>query len=131
VGAGVFFSGALQHAPHRVLKSRIERLTYVPQFSDDLEMVVRSVFHSLSMTTFEEIRLEEDETKIISFWERHLAPAIWTDMVTAARDEDYDALKTHIRNLLPESGNATKVVLQDWTTTTFPIIPKQRVCQRI
>lgn len=64
-------------------------------------MLVRSVFHSLSMTTFEEIRLVEDETQIIRFWERHLAPPIWSGMLAAAQRENYDDLKTRIRDILP------------------------------
>jgi len=63
---------------------------YMPRFSDDLEMVVRSVFHSLSMPTFEQVRLEEE-------CERDHE----SDMLAAAQREDYAGLKMHIRNILP------------------------------
>jgi hypothetical protein len=106
----VYFSGALQHAPRRVLESRIRRRTYKPRFSDDLEMVVRSVFHSISMTTFEDVRLEEDEATIISFWEHHLAPPVWADMLDAAQGGDDEELKTRIRDVLPGASSSSRTI---------------------
>jgi hypothetical protein len=105
VGQRSYFSGALQHAPHHVIESWAQGSSYVPRFSDDLEMVVRSVFHSLSMTTFEQIRMEQKDTaKIIRFWKHHLAPPIWSDMLAAAQREDYAGLKMHIRHLIPPTA---------------------------
>jgi hypothetical protein len=107
VAKSVRFSGALQHAPPHVIECWAQESSYEPRFSDDLEMVVRSVFHSLSVTTFEQIRLEQlDVGKIISFWKHHLAPPIWSDMLAAARHEDYAGLKMRIRNLLPGAASA-------------------------
>jgi serine/threonine protein kinase len=97
----VHFTGALQHAPVHVLESWARGRTYMPRRSDDLEMVVRSVFHSLCLTTFEQIRATEVAADIISFWKRHLAPPVWSDMLAAAQREDYTGLKALIRNLVP------------------------------
>jgi hypothetical protein len=106
VNQSVHFSGALQHAPLHVLESRIQGCPYSPRFSDDLEMLVRSVYHSLSVTTFEDIRMQEDEARIIDFWKRHLAPSIWSDMLAAAQRQDYDNLKRRIRDLLPGTSTS-------------------------
>jgi hypothetical protein len=108
VAKSVLFSGALQHAPPHVIECWAQGRTYEPRFSDDLEMVVRSVFHSLSVTTFDQLRQMEqlDAAKIISFWKHHLAPPIWSDMLAAARREDYAGLKMRIRNLLPGAAPA-------------------------
>jgi len=112
-GAKVKFSGALQYAPAGVLKCWRSNQTYGPTFAHDLEMVVKSVFHALSITTFEEICAEEDTGVIIGFWERHLTPSIWSSMLAAARDEDYETLKKQIRDLLPDSTNAKLMAVQE------------------
>ncbi len=77
VGQHLYFSGALQHALHHVIERWAQGSSYELWFSDDLEMVVWSVFHSLLMTTFEQICLEQKDTaKIICFWKHHLAPPV-------------------------------------------------------
>jgi hypothetical protein len=97
----VYFAGALQHAPQRVLALAGQGRKYQPKFADDLEMVVRSVFHSLSMTAFEEIRLEQNAAKIMGFWEKHMKPPVWATMLATAQEEDYDGLKQRICDVLP------------------------------
>jgi hypothetical protein len=94
------FAGALQHAPSHVVQRWCRHERYRPAFADDLEMVVRSVFHSLSISSFEEICGEQREDIIIGFWHHHLKPAFWADMLAAARRVDYGKLKDHIRAIL-------------------------------
>jgi hypothetical protein len=95
------FEGALQHAPDEILASWESDAQYVPAFSHDLEMVVRTVFHCTNMMTFQEIAAEDDPEKLRAFWAHHLAPAFWKRMLTAAQACDYDALKAIIAELLP------------------------------
>jgi len=106
VGVKVKFSGALQYAPDGVLECWRLNQAYEPAFAHDLEMVVKSVFHTLSITTFEEICAEVDVDNIIAFWKCHLTPSIWSSMLAAAQNEDYETLKKQIQDLLPGSTNA-------------------------
>ncbi|KAL6073720.1 SAM domain (Sterile alpha motif) domain containing protein [Balamuthia mandrillaris] len=101
VGKKVKFSGALQYAPEHVIQCWHLNKTYEPTFAHDLEMVVKSVFQTLFFTTFEEIRVEEKAEKIIKFWRYHLAPTIWSSMLTTAQKGDYESLRKQIRDLLP------------------------------
>ncbi|KAL6076298.1 SAM domain (Sterile alpha motif) domain containing protein, variant 2 [Balamuthia mandrillaris] len=106
VGKKVKFSGALQYAPEHVVQCWHLNKTYESTFAHDLEMVVKSVFQTLFFTTFEEIRVEEKAEKIIKFWRYHLAPTIWSSMLTTAQKGDYESLRKQIRDLLPGSTNA-------------------------
>ncbi|ELR12999.1 uncharacterized protein ACA1_096710 [Acanthamoeba castellanii str. Neff] len=101
--AGVLadFDGALQHAPDEILDSWESGDQYRPAFSHDLEMVVRTVFHSTNMMTFREIEAEEDVQKLRAFWAHHLEPAVWQRMLQAAQACQYAALKAIIAELLP------------------------------
>jgi hypothetical protein len=95
------FDGALQHAPDEILDSWERGHQYKPAFSHDLEMVVRTVFHSTNTMTFREIQAEEDAKTLRTFWAHHLKPAVWQRMLKAAQACEYAALKAIIAELLP------------------------------
>jgi macrodomain Ter protein organizer (MatP/YcbG family) len=95
------FEGALQHAPNKILACWEHKTKYKPAFSDDLEMIVRSVFHSVFMVAFREIEAEQRPEILRTFWKRHLAPPLWQRMVQAARACDYATLTLRIAEILP------------------------------
>jgi hypothetical protein len=101
VGRPALFEGALQLAPNRLLTSHAQRKLYIPECSDDLEMVVRSIFHSTNVMAFSRISSETDTAKLARFRDHHLEPSMWRFMVAAALDCDYSRLRALLPTILP------------------------------
>jgi hypothetical protein len=107
-GQETYFQGALRHAPNHVLICWDNKETYVPQYADDLEMVVRAVFHRVDMAAYDQIAGVEDGRRLCAFWDHFLAPKVWHDMVVAAQCCQYKHLKKLLSQVLPRKFSPTQ-----------------------
>lgn len=88
-------------AANRILQLNIEKgELYIPKASDDLESVVKCVFHRAHFGDIQEILIISERQVILEFWEKHLAPEFWRNMLKDAQSENYEGLKHSIAKIL-------------------------------
>jgi hypothetical protein len=97
------FEGAMPLAPDKILKLLVNNCEaeYLVKPWHDLEMVVKTVFQSQCSGVFSEIRTSGDPEMILAFWQYHLQPEFWQDLLQAARKCDYKGLIARIQKFLP------------------------------
>lgn len=96
----VIFEGSLHMASERILQLQ-QGEKYRPHASDDLESVVKCVYHRVYFADVQQLLQQPQVSdRILNFWKIHLAPKFWSDMLDQARHLDYAGLKESIEKIL-------------------------------
>ncbi len=108
LGEKVVFEGALQHAPDHVLLCWAKDERYMPKGSDDLIMLVRTVFELCHPLLWNDLRTPDNwsraaqATHIQRAWNKFFHPrGHWHTLHQLAAAEDYDGLEKAFEELLP------------------------------
>jgi hypothetical protein len=99
-GTVTSFSGSLQMAGSPILDAIIAKKAYTPVPSDDLHMVVHSLFHRISPAVCAGVLHERDASEIRTFWNSVMVPSLWSEMLEMANLCDYERMKAAIRRMV-------------------------------
>jgi len=107
IGSATTFAGSLVVAPKRVLKgiqAHGKDFTYVPKAEDDLEMIVKCFFGRLNavfhMVPMQSDDIKKDAMNLLRFWDEQLAPVVWCQLLTLAKQGKHDRVAALIQDLL-------------------------------
>jgi len=113
------FEGSIKHAPWPVLEQLIRArqaaqaagrsaddamfevtVKYGPEY--DLHGVVCLLFGRLSPAAYEALRpLARDPEAVLRFWQHHMAPSLWSELLQLAKQCSYRQLAESIKTLIP------------------------------
>lgn len=103
IGEFTQFSGSIELAPQHILSAISQGNLYLPQPSDDLEMVVKCIWSRLSLEYREipkESSTKKRAAKLLSFWALQLQPEYWQEMLKAAKELNYSRLCDGVKLVL-------------------------------
>ncbi|CAG8614442.1 1061_t:CDS:2 [Funneliformis caledonium] len=104
VNKPVLFAGSLETLPNEVLQDIIDgkKIKYTKEI--ELISMVRSIYLMVFRPPLERIPFGDDDIKewakvYKEFWEGHSQSSIWSKILDAAKQADYDGLKSLLMNL--------------------------------
>ncbi len=106
--------GAPLTAANDQFEARINRTTYCPKPSHDLESIARVAFLD-SLDAERELRAVASASKVetesaaavLEWWKEAEANTVWSPVFAAARSCNYEALKTLLNERMPKVRNSS------------------------
>lgn len=85
----------------RVVGGQKMPFTYLPGVEDDLEAVVKSVYHAIRVEKVH-VALHSctEPEHMLAFWKNELSPPVWKALMESAYHRNYDKLKEQIQALM-------------------------------
>jgi hypothetical protein len=98
IGTDISYSSIYFTSPDRLLGVSQKKVPAIPYH--DLYAVVCCLFYFVHPHIFRSIQLISNHDDIRKSWEYWLSSTFWLQCINAAKQHDYDALKTYIQHIM-------------------------------